>query len=102
MIGRRAPIDLETFAPQPGGSVEAARTGSRRVYFAGVWLDTALYVRDSLPVGATVPGPAIVTQLDTTVLIDVGSTATVDALGNLVIAVGERPAAMGQVREGQS
>ena len=71
-----------------GGSLEASRTGSRKVYFDGVWLDTALYTRDALPVGAKVPGPAIVTQLDTTVLIDPGSVATVDALGNLVIAVG--------------
>ncbi|MDI1262519.1 MAG: hydantoinase/oxoprolinase family protein, partial [bacterium] len=90
VIGKRAAIDLVAFAPEPGGSLAAARTGSRQVYFDGVWLDTALYVRDALPVGATVAGPAIVTQLDTTVLIDPGSIATVDALGNLVIAVGVR------------
>ncbi|MDP1585285.1 MAG: hydantoinase/oxoprolinase family protein [Bradyrhizobium sp.] len=89
VIGRRAPIDLAAFAPESGGSVEASRAGSRKVYFDGVWLDTALYTRDALPVGATVSGPAIVTQLDTTVLIDPGSVATVDALGNLVIAVGD-------------
>ncbi len=89
VIGRRAPIDLAAFAPELGGSVEASRAGSRKVYFDGVWLDTALYTRDALPVGANVPGPAIVTQLDTTVLIDPGSVATVDALGNLVIAVGD-------------
>ena len=88
VIGKRAAIDLAAFAPKPGGSLEAARKGGRKVYFDGVWLDTALYVREALPVGAIVPGPAIVTQLDTTVLIDPGSTATVDALGNLVIAVG--------------
>ena len=88
VIGKRAAIDLAAFAPEPGGSLEAARKGSRKVYFDGVWLDTSLYVREALPVGATIPGPAIVTQLDTTVLIDPGSTATVDSLGNLVIAVG--------------
>ena len=71
--------------------MEAARLGNRKVYFDGFWLDTALYVRERLPVGAIMPGPAIVNQLDTTVLIDPGSTATVDALGNLVIAVGDMP-----------
>lgn len=91
VIGRRAVIDLKAFAPELGGSVQAARRGSRKVYFDGIWLDTALYVRDALPVGAVVPGPAIVNQLDTTVLIDPGSTAKVDALGNLVIAVGDLP-----------
>jgi N-methylhydantoinase A len=90
VIGKRTAIDLAAFAPDPGGSLATARTGSRKVYFDGVWLDTALYVRDALPVGAAVAGPAIVTQLDTTVLIDPGSTAIVDALGNLVIAVGVR------------
>jgi N-methylhydantoinase A len=89
VIGKRTPIDLTAFAPEPGGSLEASRTGSREVYFDGVWLDTALYTRDALPVGAKLAGPAIVTQLDTTVLIDPGSIATVDALGNLVIAVGD-------------
>ncbi|HTE80490.1 MAG TPA: hydantoinase/oxoprolinase family protein, partial [Reyranella sp.] len=91
VIGRRALIDLKAFAPEPGGSMEAARLGNRKVYFDGFWLDTALYVRERLPVGAIMPGPAIVNQLDTTVLIDPGSTATVDALGNLVIAIGDMP-----------
>jgi hypothetical protein len=48
--------------------------------------------REGLPVGAAIAGPAIVAQLDTTILIDPGATATVDAVGNLVIAVGARPA----------
>ena len=38
--------------------------------------------------GATLAGPAIVEQPDTTVVIDPGATAVVDGLGNLVISVG--------------
>lgn len=88
VFGRRQRIDFSIFAPEPGGSLEAAQRASRRVYFAGRWLDTPVYAREGLPVGATIAGPAIVAQLDTTILIDPGATATVDAVGNLVIAVG--------------
>jgi N-methylhydantoinase A len=91
-FGRRARIDFSIFAPEPGGRIEDARQGRRSVYFAGRWLDTPVYGRDRLPVGATIEGPAIVAQLDTTILIDPGATAVVDALGNLVIVVGAQPA----------
>jgi N-methylhydantoinase A len=90
-FGRRSRVDFSIFAPRPGGSMDDARRGSRQVYFAGKWLDTALYSRDALPVGATLQGPAIVAQLDTTILIDPGAGAVVDPLGNIVITVGEQP-----------
>jgi N-methylhydantoinase A len=90
-FGRRSRVDFSIFAPRPGGSMADARRGSRQVYFAGKWLDTALYSRDALPVGATIDGPAIVAQLDTTILVDPGASAVVDPLGNIVITVGEQP-----------
>jgi len=91
-FGRRSRVDFSIFAPRPGGSMDDARRGSRKVYFGGKWLDTALYSRDALPVGAKIEGPAIVAQLDTTILIDPGASAVVDPLGNIVIAVGEQQA----------
>ena len=90
-FGRRSRVDFSIFAPRPGGSMDDARRGSRQVYFGGNWLDTALYSRDALPVGATIDGPAIVAQLDTTILIDPGASAVVDPLGNIVITFGEQP-----------
>ncbi len=92
VFGRRQRIDFAIFAPPPGGRLEDALKSRRRVHFAGEWLDTPVYAREGLPVGAAIAGPAIVAQLDTTILIDPGATATVDAVGNLVIAVGARPA----------
>jgi len=87
VIGRRAPIDLAIFAsaewsgaPQP--------SGVRQVRFNGGWLDTSIFDRGALGREATLAGPAIVEQPDTTVVIDPGATATVDGLGNLVISVG--------------
>ncbi|MGH8428807.1 MAG: hydantoinase/oxoprolinase family protein, partial [Solimonas sp.] len=90
-FGRRSRLDFSIFAPQSAGQVEDARQGARSVYFDGRWFDTPVYRRDRLAVGTTIEGPAIVAQLDTTILIDPGARAEVDAVGNLVIAVGERP-----------
>ena len=88
VIGRRAPVDLATFAPAIGGSEAPRPSGARQVRFNGGWADTRLFDRASLGRGATLPGPAIVEQPDATVVIDPGATAVVDALGNLVISVG--------------
>jgi len=88
VIGRRAPVDLATFAPALGGSEAPRPSGARQVRFNGGLFDTRIFDRASLGRGATLTGPAIVEQPDTTVVIDPGATAVVDALGNLVISVG--------------
>jgi len=87
VIGRRPDVDLTLFAPR-GGDMAAARVGEREVYFDGTWRKTPIYRREMLPAGATISGPAIVQQLDSTVVIDPGAVARVDDLANLVIAVG--------------
>jgi N-methylhydantoinase A len=88
VIGRRAPVDLVIFAPAIGG-FGAPRAGDRRqVHFNGGWFETAIFDRAYLGEGATLAGPAIVEQPDTTVVIDPGATLVVDSLGNLVISVG--------------
>ena len=84
VIGRRPKFDLATLAPE-GGSLEAARTGTRAVHFGDAWHDTAIYDRLALPVGAEVAGPAILVQPDTTVLIEPGLRGRVDAYGNTII-----------------
>ena len=84
VIGRRPKFDLTTLAPE-GGTVEAARTGTRPVHFGDTWHDTTIYDRLALPVGAEVAGPAILVQPDTTVLIDPGLIGRVDDAGNTII-----------------
>jgi N-methylhydantoinase A len=88
VIGRRAPVDLTIFAPTIHGFAAPRPSGARQVRFDGGWFDTAIVDRASLGRGATLAGPAIVEQPDTTVVIDPGATAVVDGLGNLVISVG--------------
>jgi N-methylhydantoinase A len=50
---------------------------------------TAIISRDDLPIGAEVPGPAIVSEATATTVVPPGATLRVDDFGALVIAVGE-------------
>ncbi len=84
-IGRRPPFNLAALAPQPGGTLEEARAGTRRIWFEGDWHEAAVWRRLALPVGAVVQGPAVLEQDDTTIILDPGLAARTDALGNLII-----------------
>jgi N-methylhydantoinase A len=85
-IGLATEAEL-TPASAPGG--DPAPIESRPVYFhdAGDFVDTPIYSRASLPPEATLDGPAIVEQMDTTVLIPPKARARVDARLNLMIEV---------------
>ena len=85
VIGRRPKFDLSALAPDTGGSVEASRTSTRQVHFGTEWHETAIYNRLTLPVGAVIHGPAILEQLDTTILIEPELKGTVDTYGNVII-----------------
>ncbi|VVE12649.1 hydantoin utilization protein A [Pandoraea morbifera] len=82
-IGVRPKFDLAVLAPQAGAMPESL--GTQRVYHAGQWWDAARYARLDLPVDATVAGPAILEQSDTTIWLEPGFSGRVDALGNLLI-----------------
>jgi N-methylhydantoinase A len=85
LIGRRPRLDLAALAPQ-GGSIEKAKQGMRAIYVDGAWQQAAIYTRHTLPVGAVVPGPAILEQQDATILVEPDLAARVDPLGNVIIA----------------
>jgi N-methylhydantoinase A len=76
------PRPVVTPAARGGGSLQAALIGSRPAYF-GEFVPTAIYERARLPLGARLPGPAIVEQTDTTTVIPPGVVALVDDSGNL-------------------
>ena len=84
-IGRRPHFDLSALAPDADASESKARRGVRPVWFNGAWHETAIFARLDLPVGAVVPGPAILEQPDATTVIDPGLVARVDRLGNVVV-----------------
>jgi N-methylhydantoinase A len=65
--------------------MEAARRGTRQVWFAGGSHETQVWSRLDLPVGAAVAGPALRAQPDATTVVEPGLSARVDSLGNIVI-----------------
>ena len=64
-----------------------AATGRRQVFFgeADGYVDTPVYRREDLMTGNTLKGPAIVEQLDSTVVLSPGTTSTVTADRHIVI-----------------
>ena len=90
VIGRRAAFDLSQLIDPSGrkSRLADAQTDTRPVYFDGGFHDTPVYQREALPVDATFDGPAIVEQMDTTILVEPGDHVTSDDEGNLIIHVG--------------
>ncbi|MCY1666822.1 hydantoinase/oxoprolinase family protein [Rhizobium sp. SL86] len=89
VIGRRDEIDLSALIDASGrkATLDEARTGSRPVWF-GRWIDAPVYWRDHLPLVAAIAGPAIIEQMDTTILIEPGDVAQQDRDGNIIITIG--------------
>jgi len=84
-IGRRPPFDFSVFAPDPAATLDAARRGTRLVWFDGGARETPIFARLDLPTGARIAGPAILEQPDATVVIEPGMGGTVDPLGNMIV-----------------
>ena len=90
VVGTRQELDLRRMVSatlNPLG-IDEARIGSRPVWFDGAFVETPIYRRDALPVGATLAGPAIFNQMDTTTISEPGDRIRIDDLGNLLIEVG--------------
>jgi N-methylhydantoinase A len=79
------PIRRPSLATVPEGvGAEAARTGSRPVYF-DEWVDAGVYDRARLGPGDEVAGPAVLEEFSATVPLHPGFTARVDDHGNLLV-----------------
>lgn len=68
-----------------GPDASGARTESHQVYFGGEWLPTTIYDRGKLRPGNIIPGPAIVTEFDSTTVILPGYRGSVDRFFNILI-----------------
>jgi N-methylhydantoinase A len=81
--GGSAVLDEMRFAPL-AGSVEL---GTRDILVEGEVARVAARIlnRDTMPIGFTFEGPAIVQQPDTTTLVEPGWSGRVDPAGNLVL-----------------
>ena len=56
------------------------------------WMHTRVVDRDSLGSGTEIRGPAIVDQLDSTIVLPPGTSARVDEVGNVIISIDEEGA----------
>ena len=79
-IGLLTAIDAEPIPPAAGGK----DLGKRRVSIDGTWRDLAVKRRDTLRTGETIPGPAIIEEDYTTILIGDGWSAIRGPHGHLV------------------
>ena len=86
VIGERPALDLSRLIDPAGRKDRAEPNARRQVWFDG-WHDTPVYWRDHLPLTIDLQGPAIIEQMDTTIVIDPGARVTSDADGNLIVQV---------------
>jgi N-methylhydantoinase A len=84
---RRVPPLSQLSQAVPAATLADAEVGRRPVWFDGTgWLDTPVYARDRLP-DADVSGPAIIEQLDSTIVLEPSNVARHDVSGNLLITI---------------
>ncbi|MBV8169027.1 MAG: hydantoinase/oxoprolinase family protein, partial [Alphaproteobacteria bacterium] len=82
-IGRLPVPSLPRLAAGTGAA--GAELGRQAVDFDGAPIDCPVYDRGRLGDGDRIAGPAILRQLDTTIVLLPGQDATVDPVGNLIV-----------------
>ena len=89
VIGRRKPVPLAALmsAKEQKNTIDECLTGSRKVWFESGWKETPVYKREFLPVKAKFNGPAVIEQLDTTIIVEPENQVEVDLNGNLIITL---------------
>ena len=88
----RARVAVPRYQPFAAGNVrelavpDAASKGTRQVWFTSdAPVEAAIWARSQLPVGSYFAGPAIVEQLDATIVVPYGWRAQVDGYRNLIL-----------------
>ncbi len=86
VIGQRPQADLSRLIDPAERRPTAVPREMRTVWFDGP-TETPVYWRDHLPLDVTLTGPAIIEQMDTTIIVEPGDSVTSDADGNLILWV---------------
>jgi N-methylhydantoinase A len=86
-IGKLPEVKMPVFK-RKGVPLKGAYLGKRRARFDGATCDAAVYQRERLDVGHVIKGPAIVEQLDSTLVVHPGQVARVDRFKNIAITEG--------------
>jgi N-methylhydantoinase A len=83
-IGQVPEVKMPRFKPE-GRPLSDAHLGSRTARFDGADVTAQVYQRERLDVGHAIKGPAIVEQLDATLVVPPGQTARVDEWKNIIV-----------------
>ena len=88
--GHKAPFDISLLNNKLDRRLDLddALLEYRNVYFKDKFLNTPIYSRDRMPFEFEMKGPAIIEQMDTTILIEPNDKVYGDYLGNMFIEVG--------------
>jgi N-methylhydantoinase A len=70
-----------------GAGSDGAVKDRRPMYVGGAWTTATIYERARLAPGATIAGPAIVEQADSTTMLGPGDRGRIDAYRNLIVTV---------------
>jgi N-methylhydantoinase A len=89
VIGRRKPVPLTTLLPksEQKSRIDDCIIQNRPVCFESGWHNTQIYNREFFPPNTEFTGPAIIEQLDTTIVVEPGNHVEVDKQGNLIISL---------------
>ena len=71
--------------PKGNGDPSGAKIRDHKLWMDGREQDAVIYDRSKLKQGDRIPGPAIITEMDSTTLVESGCIATIDAVGNILI-----------------
>ena len=85
VVKAKAKAIAELTMGQEGASLEECKLHDSRFYYEGAYHDAAIYDRNKLDEGLVVPGPSIVSEMDSTTVVLPGYQARVDSVGNLLI-----------------
>lgn len=85
LVKARSKAIAELKTGRAGTTLEQCRIHESRFYHEGHWHDIVIYDRNKLHEGLVVPGPAIISEMDSTTVVLPGFKARVDAIGNLLI-----------------
>lgn len=85
VVGASVTLKADISIPKGSGNVSGALIHQSRFFYEGDWHDAGIYDRGRLGAEDVVAGPAIVSEMDSTTVVLPGYSATVDAVGNLLI-----------------
>ncbi len=85
-VAMGAALDLPAAQlPKGDGDPSGAKLRDHELWMDGKLHPAVIYERSKLKQGDIIPGPAIVIEMDSTTLIELGCTGVVDAVGNILI-----------------